>query len=95
MGRNRFKVHKEKRESGGFVPVPHSILRSPIRSGLSAKACKLWLDLLAQYNGHNNGDLCLTWSIMSKKGWKSRDTLNKARQELIECGFIECSRKGT
>lgn len=31
---------------------------------------------------------------MEKRGWKSRDTLNKARQELLDCELILVSRHG-
>jgi hypothetical protein len=31
---------------------------------------------------------------MEKRGWKSRDTLNKARQELLDCELIIVSRHG-
>jgi hypothetical protein len=55
---------------------------------------KLLIDLTAQFKGFNNGDLCLTWSNMEKRGWKSRDTLNKARDELLKIELILISRRG-
>jgi len=84
----------ERREPGGFAALPHCLLESKVYIGLSSHAVKLLNDLLAQFKGFNNGDLCLSWSIMAKRGWKSRDTLNKARKELIEAELIIVSRYG-
>jgi hypothetical protein len=84
----------ERRESGGFAALPHCLLESQVYIGLSAHAIKLLIDLLAQFKGFNNGDLCLAWTLMEKRGWKSRDTLNKARQELLDVELIEVSRHG-
>lgn len=84
----------ERRESGGFAALPHCLLESQVYTGLSAHAIKLLIDLLAQFKGFNNGDLCLAWTIMAKRGWKSRDTLNKARQELLDTELILVSRHG-
>ena len=84
----------ERREPGGFAALPHCLLESQVYIGLSAHAIKLLNDLLAQFKGFNNGDLCLAWSIMEKRGWKSRDTLNKARQELLDVELILVARYG-
>lgn len=84
----------ERRESGGFAALPHCLLESQVYIGLSTHSIKLLTDLLAQFKGFNNGDLCLSWSIMEKRGWKSRDTLNKARKELLNVELIIVSRYG-
>lgn len=84
----------ERREPGGFAALPHCLLESQVYIGLSAHAVKLLNDLLAQFKGFNNGDLCLAWTIMAKRGWKSRDTLNKARLELLDTELILVSRYG-
>lgn len=81
-------------ESGRFISVPHVILESAEYARLSAQAVKLLLDLCAQYNGINNGDFSAAWSVMEKKGWRSRDTLGNAQRELEESGFILKTRQG-
>lgn len=93
-GRERFKEHKKKRERGGFVTLPYILLRSDPFVALSAHAKALLLDLLAQYKGDNNGDLCLAWSVMKLRGWKSEATLNKAKRELLAKDFIMVTRQG-
>jgi hypothetical protein len=91
-GRTRFA--KEKRHPGGFVAFPHAVIRSGQFASLSPHAVKLLVDLLAQYQGSNNGDLCATWSMMAARGWRSRDTLWKALKELVEKGWIVQTRQG-
>ncbi len=92
--KNRFRDAKAQREAGGFVALPHTVIRSEAYAKLSAYAVKLLNDLLAQYRGDNNGDLCAAWKIMQQRGWKSRDTLRKALMELKECGWIVVARQG-
>lgn len=84
----------ERREPGGFAALPHCLLESQVYIGLSAHAIKLLNDLLVQFRGFNNGDLCLAWTLMEKRGWKSRDTLNKARIQLLAAELIIVSRYG-
>ena len=92
--RNRYKEALTKRERGGFVALPNAVLRSESWARLSGHGVKLLMDLAGQYKGDNNGDLCMAWTIMSKRGWRSRDTLSKARNELLEEGWIILTRQG-
>ena len=94
MGKSRFKSAQSKRERGGFVALPHVVIRSQNFASLSAHAVKLLIDLLSQYKGNNNGDLCATWTLMQRRGWKSKDTLNKALKELRLCDWLETTRQG-
>lgn len=54
----------------------------------------LLFELLGQYNRRNNGDLTTAWSVLKDRGWKSRDTLFKAAQELLSTGWIVKTRQG-
>lgn len=92
--KNRFKDAQAQREPGGFVPLPHAVIRSEAYAQLNAQAVKLLNDLLAQYRGDNNGDLCAAWKLMHKRGWKSRDTLRKALAELKDKEWIIVARQG-
>ena len=92
--KNRFKDAKDKREPGGFVSLPYVVIRSVAFARLTPYAVKLLADLLAQYKGHNNGDLCATGSVMQKRGWRSNATLRKARDELLRLDWIEIARQG-
>ena len=80
---SNIKKHKDKRESGKFVTIGRYFLQSHVRKNLSMKANTLLMDLLAQYKGFNNGDLCLAWKIMKEYNWRSRQTLvDEARNTL-------------
>ncbi|MFA1262192.1 hypothetical protein ACDI97_12395 [Xanthomonas axonopodis pv. fascicularis] len=89
--RERFKGRKS---GGAFFRVSVEVLESPAFCGLSMKARALLLDLGAQFNGYNNGDQSAAWSVMHKRGWKSKDTLRKALLELLDAGLIEQTRQG-
>lgn len=91
MGRANFKGSKYTEP---FVGIVRSVFESPAFTVLSAHACKLLLELAGQYRGDNNGDLTVAWSVVSKRGWKSRTTLWRAKSELIEAGFVYVTRKG-
>ncbi len=85
---------KGRRSKPPFCMLPHHILDSEEYARLSTRAVKLLIDLLAQYRGKNNGDLCAAWSRMEPRGWNSKDTLNNALKELERSGFILRTRQG-
>lgn len=93
MGRTRLKT-KGRRESGSFAAIPCVILESEEYAALSAPAVKALLDLFAQYRGSNNGDLTAAWSIMNKRGWRSKDSLYRALRMLQDMGWIIKTRQG-
>ncbi len=94
MANKRYKDARDKRDGGAFVTVPLSVLRSRAYIEAGAHARMLLFDLLEQYRGNNNGDLCAAWKFMKARGWRSEATLNKAKRELLERGLIVETRKG-
>ena len=86
---------KNKWGGGEFNALPRRFTRSQVLRNLEPYACKLFLDLQAQYNGFNNGDLCITWKIMQKGGWCSKTTLQRAKRVLLDAGLIICTRPGS
>jgi hypothetical protein len=94
MSPSRRARAKGRSESGSFLALPHQVLNSPNYLALSAHGCKLLVDVAAQYKGNNNGDLCAAWTLMQKRGWKSRDTLHKASDEIRYYGLLELTRQG-
>lgn len=85
---------KNKRIDYSFVPLPREVFKGQEFASLNTSAVKLLIDLLVQFNGRNNGDFTLAWKIMSKKGWRSKATLERAKKELLKKGFVEETRKG-
>lgn len=91
MAGNKFKG---SRYTESFTGIVHSVFACPAFTGLSPHACKLLLELVGQYRGNNNGNLTVAWSVVSKRGWRSRTTLWRCKAELIEAGFVYVTRKG-
>lgn len=88
---NRAKAAKSKRDGGGgaVLVLPHVVLYSEAFLTLSGNAVRLLIDIAQQYNTRNNGALLCSWRYMSeKRGWSSKETLNRARMELIEHHLI-------
>ncbi len=77
-----------------FIQLPKHILDSDEYTELTAFEVKLLIDLFSQFNGKNNGDFCAAWSIMARKGWKSRDTKDRALQGLLYTRFIQKTKQG-
>lgn len=90
----RWKSAKEKQDGGAFVRLPLSVLNSRAYLETSPYARMLLIDLAAQYRGDNNGDLSACWKFMRPRGWRSEETLAKAKRELIEMALIVETRKG-
>ncbi len=91
--RDRKKM-KGRQESAPFVALPVHILESEQYSRLSAHGVKLLIDLLSQFKGNNNGDLCAAWGLMQTRGWRSSGTLHRALKELLDTEFIQTTRQG-
>jgi hypothetical protein len=94
LSKDRYKDAKAKRERGAFLALPAIVLNSQAYANLSPYAVKLLIDIGCQYKGNNNGDLCAAWKVMKPKGWRSEETLHKAKQELLRAQFIVEMRKG-
>ena len=93
MPRDRVKS-TGRRNGPSFVAIPHALWECDNFKRLSARALKLLIDMYGNYNGKNNGDFCATISIMRKRGWKSKQTLALALDELLHYGLILCTRIG-
>ena len=93
MARYRSKL-KGRKDSGTFLRIPTVVIDSDNFRELSAKSKALILDMGAGYNGYNNGDLAATYSLMRKRGWRSKDTLHRALTELQVRGMLELTRQG-
>jgi hypothetical protein len=94
MSKKRHKGHADKREPGAFIALPVTVLGGIEFATLSSFALKALMDLLVQYRGDNNGDLCAAWTVMARRGWRSRDSLAKGLRELRERDFIVVTRQG-
>lgn len=94
MARNPRKYAAQKRDGGAFLAVPMAVLDSPAYIALSTAARSLLWDVAAQLKGDNNGHLYCAWCVMEKRGWKSENTLNRAKKELLQSQLLFETRKG-
>lgn len=79
-----------------FVKLPHEMLDSGAWKSLTPLERSIFVCLLRQYNGRNNGDLSYTKSTAKKFGLPtSGTTLRKALDELWKRGFIKLTRQGS
>jgi hypothetical protein len=83
-----------KHGGGSYVALSRFALQSQSFAKLSPHAVKLLLDFMAGYSGFSNGDLSMPWSHAVTRGWRSRDTLNRALKELLDGGWIIKTRQG-
>ena len=77
-----------------FTIIPKDVITSPSWRALPHSARALAVDLMAQYTGKNNGRLCPAWSVMQLHGWKSKETLDRAKRALVECPYVVKTREG-
>lgn len=88
-GRNpKRKGHDHGRDAGGFVAIPWTVLDCPAYQCLSHPAKALLLEVARQFVRDNNGRMLLSRAYMATRGWKSCDTIAKAKAELLDAGFI-------
>lgn len=74
--------------------LPKSVFTSPEYARLSPAACKVLLFVHLQYTGRNNGDLSITAKQFAKHGFKSKSVLWRAKDELLETGWLHMTRQG-
>ena len=92
VGRSRSKA-KGRAEYGRYFSVPHSVVCTEAFRSLSANSHKLWLNLMVQYNGYNNGKIAAVYSQLKEYGWAEK-SLSRSLIELQEKGFIKKTRQG-
>ena len=93
-GRNGHRRVDTSRDPGGFVALPWSVLDCTAWQRLSHPARSLQIEIARQYNKNNNGQLLTSIARLSPRGWRSADVLNRAKNELLEAGFIFETVKG-
>lgn len=93
MARDRVKA-KGRRESGRFIQIPDAVLRSPEFQQLNGGALRVLIGMLAQYNGHNNGDLSAAAKILRLYGMRSDDTIAKGLKALLDARLVVRTREG-
>lgn len=82
-----------RRKGPNFAGIPRDVMDFESYKSLRGSSVKLLVELAYQFKGKNNGDLSITWKLM-KGCFRSSTTLFKARDELLEKGFIVINAYG-
>lgn len=77
-----------------YSSLPWSVLDSHAYQGATPAAKALLVELIRQHSGSNNGRLHVTHKWLAPRGWASKETVARARDELIERGLIVQTRRG-
>ncbi|MBV6847564.1 hypothetical protein KWH29_19785 [Xanthomonas campestris pv. paulliniae] len=91
---NKRAKFKGRSKGAPFLAIEHRIADSEEFGRLSGNAVKLLLELARQYRPGKNGDLSIPWSLLRTRGWRSQGTVQDAKRELLESGWIVETRKG-
>lgn len=86
--------YKGRGKSHSFLGLPHYMVKSPEWDALRGNAVKFLIQLAAEYNGSNNGDLSLTKRTALKRGWGGGATRDRAARQCEEAGFVLMTRQG-
>lgn len=89
-----FKRRDTSREGGRFCAIPEVVLKSTGYVELSHVAKSLLIEMALQYKSENNGRLLCNLNYLRKRGWTSNDTISRAKNELLNAGFIHETVKG-
>lgn len=87
---------KSRRDSDwggrGAYMIPRLLGEHPDFLTMTGSELKVFMLLLSQYRGNNNGDLAATHSMMEERGGMAEGTLAKSLQGLQERNLIVKSR---
>lgn len=84
-----------RRDFESYASWPHVCANHPNFLKLSPHAKALLFFFLGQYRGKNNGDLSCAWGKVQDANLGTRNTVEKARAELEETGWIVRTRQGS
>lgn len=95
-GRNRihYKKGQSGRDAGGFIALPWAVIDCPAYARLSYPAKALLIEIARQFASDNNGSLLASAAYLRGRGWSSCDVIYRAKQELLNAGFIFETVKG-
>jgi|LauGreDrversion4_2_1035121.scaffolds.fasta_scaffold3067143_1 hypothetical protein len=86
------KKRAPERLSERYAGIPHAALDSVAYQGATMSARCLLMELARQHNGSNNGHLQPSQKYLFKRGWKSADTIFRAKEELIRRRLVILTR---
>lgn len=102
MGRDRNNGKAgADRDGRRFLALPHVVLESPGYRQAGHVARSLLIDIAQQYTKdsrtgqYNNGRLVACDKYLKPMGWRSHDVVTRALRDLVACGLLVETRKGS
>ena len=77
-----------------YAPLSYPMLQSLAWRSLGGSAVKVFIELRCRFHGHNNGKLILSVEEAARLLHMGKATVLAALAELVEKGFVVCTRKG-
>ena len=93
-GRRGINATGRNKGDGQFLAIPYSMAHSPAFRSLSGPALKVWIELRTQFNGHNNGQVSLSFQRAADLLGMSKSTVGRAFKALEEKGFAKLRKRG-
>tara|TARA_R110001599_G_scaffold49279_28_gene141018 strand:- start:3261 stop:3791 length:531 start_codon:yes stop_codon:yes gene_type:complete len=93
-GRKGINATGRTKGDGQFLAIPYSMAHSEAFRSLSGPALKVWIELRTQFNGHNNGQVSLSFQRAADLLGMSKSTVGRAFKELEEKGFAKLRKRG-
>jgi hypothetical protein len=90
--RSRFKGRRERKER--FALIPCEVIHSENWAHASKPCRALIVDVASQYQGHNNGDLTASITVLRPLGWTSPGTIKALLREATYYGLLVQTRQG-
>lgn len=87
-------VSRTTRDGSGFIALPWVVTDSPAYKKLSHPARSLLIEIARQWCRDNNGRLLCSRAYLKPRGWNSNAVITRAKNELLQAGFIYETVKG-
>lgn len=94
MPRSHNGTGRSRRQLSPFIALERYVLASPAYRSLSLRARCAYQEIVALYDGSNNGRLALSARSLGERLRISRATATRALMELVDRGFIEAAKQG-
>jgi hypothetical protein len=90
------KANKKGRSRGGgrFVQLHHYVMESEAWRSLTTQDRAVYIEILALYDGKNNGYIALGARAAGERANVNKDTAAACLKRLTARGFIECAVPG-
>ena len=96
MAKNKMRAdgRSDRKKTGAWLPT--EVLCSSAYMELTSGAKNVLVAVAAQYRGAgtNNGDLCVSVTVLARYGIKSPDVIWRAEKQLRQHRLLRCTRRG-